>query len=241
MEYFIQESKYEAETISIVVSFLDLFSSGEIISGLPAITVTLFTGTDPSPSNILYGVADIVGNVSVSQKIRLGVPGVIYHITFKVATNLGNTFEKETCLAILPEDATAIPLWLPVWESTQLYPYMLQDGVSAGQVLTGGRLAQTVYTIPSEGIFPVITMLSGVLTYLNNITYNIPHEDISALHLLQSGILTYINNAQYDIPHEDIKTFQLLIGGSLNGVGVSYIIPSEGISTAQILTGGTLT
>ena len=110
------------ETISILVSFTDLLPLGDSISGLPSVTITVASGVDPSPASLLYMAAIVRSGQTVEQRFRLGVPGVIYRVSFTVATIQGNRLSKECYLAILPDEGEAIPQWLPLWESTQLYP-----------------------------------------------------------------------------------------------------------------------
>ena len=122
MQYIVQDAKYRAETISAIISFANVFSSGEVITGTPVVTVSVLSGIDPAPSDMLYGGVTVTGGDTVEQRFRLGVLGCIYEIVYEVVTNLGNTISKNFYLAILPNNDAAVPLWLPIWETSQLYP-----------------------------------------------------------------------------------------------------------------------
>lgn len=238
----VQQSKYISDTISIVLSFADLLSPGDTISGVPVITVTVSSGVDSNPSNLLYEGVSVTQGSIVEQRFRLGVPGVIYHILYSVVTVAGETLEKDTLLAILPEGTDVTPTWMPLWETTQLYPYEYgPESFISYHVLTSGRLHQGLYAIPPEGIITRQSLLSGTLTYQNTVTYVIPPESYKATQVLISGTLTYQNTVTYVIPPESIKTYHILISGTLEGSGVSYAIPYESFKATHILTGGTLT
>lgn len=237
----VQWSKYTAETVSIVLSFADLLSPGDTITGTPVITVTVYTGTDSNPSNLLYQLPTVTKGSVVEQRFRLGIPGVIYHILFTIQTVAGDTFDKESYLAILPEDGTAIPSWVPLWESTALYPYLeAPEYIQGRHLLVGGRLAWVAYPIPAEPIQGSIELVSGDLIYQSSVDYPIPHEDIQGASILVLGDLVYQTTVPYDIPHEDIKGGVALISGILTGHGIGYNTPHEDIQGTTILTSGTL-
>lgn len=240
MWHFVEDSKYRAETISIVQSFADVMLPGDSISGTPTISITVSSGIDPTPSTILYEGVSVTNGNTVEQRFRLGIIGVIYCITFTIVTVMGETLEKECYLAILPQEGFAIPTFLPLYESTQLYPYQINpEYIQGSTILTGGYLKNLLYAIPPEDIQGLTILTGGTLT-LVVITYNIPHEDIQGATVLQGGLLTYQNNIPYAIPHEDIKGKTLLISGTLFGGSILYTCPHEDIQGHTILTGGTL-
>ena len=114
MLHVVEGSKYEAETVSIILSFAEDLPAGDSILGTPTITVSLLTGTDTNPSNMLYGVVSIHNGTDVEQRFRLGIPGNIYYILYQVVTTNGLRFEKDCYLAIIPVEGNAVPLWLPL-------------------------------------------------------------------------------------------------------------------------------
>lgn len=238
MEYFVEESKYHSETISIVVSFSDVLSPGDSITGLPSITVTVFTGIDATPTDILYLGISIIAGTSIEQRIRLGVIGVIYHLLFTVTTVQGDTLQKECYVGILPEDGMAIPTWLPFWASTQLYPYQISDNLTGQITFTGGRIFNAFYAMGPEYVKSSVLFVGGILSNAS-ITYNNPHEDIKGQLVIIGGTL---QNASitYSIPHEDIKTGFAIIGGTLQNASITYHIPHEDLKGTIQIMGGTL-
>ena len=240
MWHFVQGSKYLSETVSIVLDFSDLFQSGEVIVGTPVVTVTLVSGTDSSPADLLYQGVTVTFNTVVEQRFRLGVEGNIYNVTYQVVTNLGHDFEKSCYLAIVPNEGEAVPNWLSLWETTPLYPYYTGDSMKASHVLSGGRLVQTVYRVPADSIKAGHLLNFGLLTPTNVLSYTVRLDGIQAGHLPISGILLPSNAINYSIPADGTTNRHILISGTLIGAGVSYTIPADGIQVGHLLTGGTL-
>ena len=237
MTLYTSDTKTVVETISYIGDFSDVLVSGETITS-QSVTVTVFSGNDLNPSNLLYGGITIHPK-SIEQRIRLGIPGNIYSINFIIGTSLGNTYDKVTRLAILPEDTNAIPTFIPFFETTQLYPYQESDNIQGFTLLSSGTLVQLLYAIPPEDI-QGRTQLTGGTFVLVLITYNIPQEDIQGSTTLFSGTLVSTNTIPYNNPHEDIKGHTIRSAGTFIGKGISYGILHEDIQGHAILTGGTL-
>lgn len=233
---FVQGSKYRTETISIVVSFADILPAGNAITGIPLVTVTVFSGVDPVPSNLLYGGVSIYNGITIEQRIRLGVDGCIYHITFSILTTGGDTLEKETYLAILPNEDNAIPGFFPIWLTSNLYPYTYQENItnSIGNI-TGRILQMPQWTEPVQAsIAPLYGTLIG-----SSISYANPHEDVqNAISLLYGTLVGSF--VLYDIPHEDIKHNIAPLYGTLVGTAVSYNNPHEDMQVSITPISGTL-
>lgn len=79
--------KQTGETILYGFDFTDDLATGETISSVEGgvIVVTVYSGTDATPSAILSGSPSISGNI-VSQLITAGTSGVKYKLTCKVIT-----------------------------------------------------------------------------------------------------------------------------------------------------------
>ena len=91
--------KAVGETRTEVFSFLSLLAVGETLSGAST-TVTVYSGTDASPSSIISGSATISGS-NVSQKFTGGVSGVTYLITVTALTSAGQTLTITAYLPVL--------------------------------------------------------------------------------------------------------------------------------------------
>lgn len=240
MQNFIEGAKYRAETVSITSSFADVLPAGQVITGTPSVIVTVVTGFDASPNAILYQGCNVIANTGVDQKVRLGVTGVIYHIEFQVVSTSGLVFEKDCYLAILPDDDSAVPTWLPLWEATQLYPY--QDGpdsVRSGMVWVAGALHNVLYHNPPEAIQSRMGWITGTLIIVG-VTYHNPHEDMQSYIVWNTGTLITVG-VRYDNPHEDVKSNVAWITGTLINQGILYHNPHEDIQSTMDWTAGTLT
>lgn len=239
MQNFIEQSKYQAETISVVTSFAGELVGGDTITGTPNITITVYTGVDSNPSALLYGTPSVSNGQVVDQKIRQGISGVIYQITFTVQTLAGQTFDKECYLAILPDEDSAVPNWLPLWETTQLYPYQSgPDAVTSSLSLT--HLGLAYYVIPPEYVASTLAITSATLIVFGSLTYNIPHEDVQSSLQVVSGTLVPFGSITYNIPYEGTTSNLAVLSGTLIATGLTYNIPHEDIQSSLTLISGTL-
>lgn len=232
---FVQASKYNVETISIVVSFSDVIPSGDTITGTPTITVTLFTGFDTNPSGILYQGTTTLNN-TVEQRFRLGIPGNIYQILYKVVTNHGAVFEKECTLAILPEEGVIFPEFFESWQSTQLYPYQFMESLQTTLTFQGGRFS--INYSYSESIKTSLSFTAGTLRPVA-LPYSYGHEDLKTSMLWTAGDLHTVA-LPYSYGHEDIKTGLAWITGTLVVVALPYSYRFEAIQTSTTFVSGTL-
>lgn len=241
MENFISGSKYVLETISIVVSFADLLSPGDTISGLPAITVSVASGTDTNPANLLYMAAIVRSGQTVEQRFRLGLPGVIYYINFTVGTTLGDRLSKECYLALLPDEGAAIPTWLPLWESTQLYPVEAPlESVQGSSLFLSGTLITVVinYAYGPEELQGSAALYTGTLVVVV-LTYDYSFEAIQGSSSFISGTLVVVV-IPYDYSHEDLKGNAAFLSGTLVVVVIPYSYSFEAIQGSASFTSGTL-
>lgn len=237
MDTLITRSKYVAETISIVVNFADVLPAGHTIQGAPTVTVSLDTGTDNDPSNILYLGVSIHQGTKVEQRFRLGIPGTIYTITFRVFDGY-TYFEKETYLAILPNVGTVSPNYQYLYLTTNLYPLQAQDSISAffhaqdGTFTIGQTWQQEQFLIgflPNDGSFEFGQLFTTTL----------PEElqvDFQPLDgYLTSALVTYT------CPPEMFKSDFAPLDGTLTPGQVFYTCPPENINVAFTPLDGTFT
>jgi len=85
--------------------FSDELAIGETIS-TQAVTATVYSGTDASPSSLISGSASASGAV-VSQNITtvsVGVVGVIYELLCSITTSASQTLKKIGLLAFIPDE-----------------------------------------------------------------------------------------------------------------------------------------
>lgn len=85
--------------IPIEFPFADQLQFGETISG-QAVTCVVSSGTDPTPSNVLFGAPTLSGT-NVTQVVTAGVEGVIYQLVCAVTGSLGHIYTKGAKLAVV--------------------------------------------------------------------------------------------------------------------------------------------
>lgn len=232
----ITTAKYQNETISVVLDFSDLLKRGETVSTCTFI-VTVLTGTDPSPSAILYQTYVPTGT-KVDQKFRLGVPGVIYEITWQVVGSLGTTVEKTTPLAILPTDGTAFPVITFIYLTSFQYPYNLTDGISGFMLPYRGR----DFSYLPEGLNNIMMPARGSI-YGSSVSYNnYAPEGINGLAIMPSEGSIWGSSISYsNYAAEGVNGFLAPVVGSLYGSSLSYNnYATEGINSALLPTSGTI-
>lgn len=242
MENIITASKYVPETISIIVSFADLLLPGDTISGVPTISVSVSSGIDPSPSQLLYQGPSVTRGNTVEQRIRLGVAGVIYEILFSIQTIAGDTWEKSTLLAVLAGEGTPIPTYLPLTLTTQLYPLDVVDYYKGSISLISGALIQVVipYTALPDSYKSAIAFVAGTLTGPIQLPYTAQPDAYKASVAFVSGTLVSIQK-QYTARVDQYKASVAFISGALTVIVVPYSTPSDQYKASAAFTAGTLT
>lgn len=95
-------SKQVSDVLVPVFPFQDQMAFGELIIGA-IVTVTVYTGIDPSPSVILSGTPQwsINQGLAVSQTVINGISGNVYLMVCSVTTSLSNTFLNQAYLAVI--------------------------------------------------------------------------------------------------------------------------------------------
>lgn len=242
MQYIVQDAKYRTETISAIISFANVFSSGEVISGTPAITVSVLSGVDPTPSNMLYEGITITNGNTIEQRFRLGELGCIYEIVYEVVTSIGNTFSKNFYLAILPNGDAAIPTWIPLWETTQLYPiepspesYQASFSIQPGDLIT----IVIPYQYGPESYQTLFTLSSGTLSSVV-VPYSYSYEAYQTSFTTSGGTLVVVV-VPYDYSYESYTTSFSIDIGTLQQVVISYSYSYEAYQTSLSFSGGSLT
>jgi hypothetical protein len=80
--------------------FTSRLAAGETLTGVPTVTVTVYSGTDPNPSAVKSGAASISGN-TVVQKFTGGLAGVIYSVVAACSTSLGQSLQQWAYLVVV--------------------------------------------------------------------------------------------------------------------------------------------
>lgn len=93
-------SKKVGETANVTFNFAASLAASETIS-TQTVTATVYSGVDASPSALISGAATASG-VVVTQKLTLGVSGVIYQLLCSITTSLGQTLQQSSYFAVVP-------------------------------------------------------------------------------------------------------------------------------------------
>lgn len=234
---YTSDSKTVVETKSYLGDFRDVLVVGETITS-QSVTVTVFSGDDLNPSHMLFqGITIHAG--WIEQRIRLGIPGNIYSINFIVGTSFGNTYDKVTRLAVLPEDGNAVPQFTNLYETSTLYPYILSDSFLANApIISNGKLFGVVQA--EDGITTSITIDTSVLTY-QQYYYVYPLDAITTSIAIGNGVLTLQTCIPYNDGPESIKTGIAILSGTIVAATlITYSIPSDNIIASISIQNGTL-
>ena len=108
-EHIILPSKRRVDVHRIEAPFDQLLQDGEVlVSG--ECSVVVFSGVDADPEHMLVGEVQVQGT-SLYQQIQLGLPGVIYLLTFTATTSEGNLYEVTAKQAVLEDQIPAGPIY----------------------------------------------------------------------------------------------------------------------------------
>lgn len=99
MSKLILGGKRASETVIETFDFASLLAVGETLSAA-AVTATVYSGTDSSPSSLISGSASISGT-KVTQKITAGTAGVVYQLSCAVTTSTGQTLKLDAMYPVL--------------------------------------------------------------------------------------------------------------------------------------------
>ena len=237
MSLYTSDSKTVYETKSYIGDFRDVLVSGETFTSY-TVTVTVFSGDDLNPSNLLYQGINVHPGY-IEQRIRLGVPGNIYSIKFEVVTSLGNKYDKVTRLAVLPQDGNAVPVFTNIYYTSWPYPIEYAEIIKSDvlpyyfNLLLNPRWAESV----KNNISPVVGSLPVGTIYYNNY----PPESIKSTILPIGGLLISNSAIIYNNPAEGIKNNVAAISGTLIITMVYYVnYQPENIKSTISPQGGTL-
>ena len=239
---FTYETKFVAETVSVISDFSDLIFPGETLN-TPLANVTLISGYDVSPNDMLYLPADLMGN-RIEQRIRLGVPGCIYSVELQLSSSLGNQYRKETILAVIPTVGSAVPSFTSAYLTSTLYPYEYMDRMNVSSKIIG-----SYWISPLDKMF-VSTSLTVGSVYGGQVTYNCPvgGDKVSVSSGLTLGNV-YGGSVSYSFGagtpgsgslDDKIEVNSALVIGSVYGSSVTYTYSGDKMQVTSILSSGTV-
>lgn len=182
-------SKLRSEIFTLTFPFGGLLDVGEEIV-LADSVVTVSVGVDPAPKTVKYRSPIILADLTtVTQQARLGLQGVIYLVTVTAVTNFNNEYQLQGMLAVLP-DGAAIPPYVGVKYSTELYPVIFVDSLKSASALVSGTVD---YIIPVETIDSVESTSNLMDGYLPGYPWAYDVERIETISTFVSGVVSPLN------------------------------------------------
>lgn len=220
-----------------IADFAPFLASGETISSV-FVVVSVYTGEDASPSDLLYLPADINGT-EVEQRLRAGIPGNIYQVTMTVTTSEDNELSAEAFQAVIPDGVPAFDIFIPFPLTTTPYPLNLFDDFESGASIRDAYDLQ-----PDIGAFELaLSVLSGTLRDQLQFYSNWPAEaldhslSIPASGELRTVLLSYSNAAPEGIDH----SLAFGSGNLLRAALIAYTLwPAEGFDHSCSILSGSL-
>lgn len=92
--------KFQAETVNLKFDFSNLISDPTEIISYSSWTVSVLTGIDAAPNNILIG-SPVTSNTSVTRLVGAGVQNANYKITVLATTNKNQVFRLDATMKIV--------------------------------------------------------------------------------------------------------------------------------------------
>lgn len=216
------------------VDFAPLLASGETITDVE-VFVSMFTGEDPTPEDILYLAPEVLGGV-VHQRIRAGIPGNIYTVIIEVTTSLANRFTGAAFQAVLPDGVPANDIFIPLILTTTPYPINVVEALQVSSLnLRNGYLVGPI----TEGADVVLSLQSGTLISIL-VTYSMRPEGVDSTFDLLSGVLTGLSVTYSGKPEGIASTFDISAGAIVNLLIIYSNYRPEGVDTSFGLVSGTL-
>jgi hypothetical protein len=216
------------------IDLAQYLQGGETITAVDP-SVTVFTGGDANPGDLLYLSPEIDGTV-VWQRIKSGIPGNIYTVTLSVTTSLGNVIEACAVQAVLPDGVPAEDLYVPLYLTSWVYPLEAEDFLdSHGSIVGGFTLKVTEDYLDSSALILSGSLFGSLESYSN------PAEAVDSSVAFLSGTLEDILQ-EYSIPAEAVDSAAAIISGTLYGELITYSnYAPEGVDSSAIILSGSLT
>lgn len=233
-EHIILPSKRRVDVHRIEAPFDQLLQDGEVlVSG--ECSVVVFSGVDADPEHMLVGEVQVQGT-SLYQQIRLGIPGVIYLLTFTATTSEGNLYEVTAKQAVLEDQIPAGPIYTYTYLSTWPYPLESIEGIGVSISFSDGVL----WRMPMDGINVQVVPLDGILREILKST-SMPPDGIDVAVVPLDGTIRDILKS-YTMQPDGIAVSIAPLDGTIKDVLITYSnYPPEGIVVGITPLGGTLT
>lgn len=217
-DLFLRETKRKMEVIDLHTSFKQELSSLDTIDTI-TVTVSVFSGADTSPSDMKYQSPYALG-ATVHQRIKGGVIGVVYNVEFIVLTTLGYTYSKVTRLAILPNNTSATPVFIPLYLTTRPYSWVETAEYAGAHVSDAAGTLQymPVFQDQMQGS----ASLQEFTVYGGSVSYTIPASDDMQGSASLTAFTVYGSSQSYSFSEDPMTGAAQLLDFTVYGASVSY-------------------
>lgn len=221
------------DRIGITVDFGPMLAPGESIEEVSA-EMSVYSGIDPAPEDMLLD--RLIDGTKVTQRIELGLGGVIYQLAIQAETDQDNTLIFYVRQAVLEDSEQPEPIYSLHYFTSTPYPINWGDSISSSLHEGAGRLAQQPKDLGE--IQTTLIPGSGILKSIV-IHYSIPPESIQSTLSPVEGTLRKLVH-RYTCPPEWMYKVLSPVSGELTRIVIRYNHPAEGIQTALTPVGGSL-
>ena len=199
--------KRVVDVIPLTFDFTQQLQPSETITLSTAlVTVQVFAGYDPNPSDLLYQTAlvDLNNPNAFIQSIQHGLDGVVYNLIASVQTSLNRIIYQTCKLAVLlqgqPATAPVIPFYYTSWPYPVEYFEQFKSSISPqfGHLLLNPSYIEQL----KNSILPLFADVQLVLVPYNNYA----PEQIKSSILPLSFSLVVSSPITYQIPVEQFKS-----------------------------------
>ncbi len=232
--------KRVVDVVPFTFDFTQQLQSGETLNLLTAnVSVQVFAGYDPNPSDLLDGgtLVDLTNSKAFIQNLQHGIDGVIYNLIASVQTSQ-NRIVFQTCkLAVLLQGSPAFGPVIPFYYTSWPYPvewseeFQVSISPQGGLWLLNPRYLEQIQV----SILPQTSTLTPART-----TYTGPIEQIQVSITPQTSTLTLGRIVYNNWPVEQFQVSILPLSSSLTLGRVTYTNPIEQLQVSIAVQGWTL-
>lgn len=230
-------SKIVVDIHPLKVDFSPFLEAGEEIEDV-VVTVSMYTGEDPAPDNLLYLPPEFTpGSGVVWQRIKAGIPGNIYLITITITTDLGHDLVATAYQAVLPNGVPADDIFVPFPLTSKPYPLNTIDGIESGSIVDG-LISWQVIPEAFDSFFDIVsgTLRSPLITY-----DDWPPEAFDHTSDIVSGTLRTVLITYSDWPPEAVDHAASIQAGTLRAALIAYTYYApEAVDHSCSIIGGSL-
>lgn len=232
-EHIILPSKRRVDVHRIEAPFDQLLQDGEVLTSGEC-SVVVFSGVDADPEHMLVGEVQVQGT-SLYQQIQLGLPGVIYLLTFTATTSEGNLYEVTAKQAVLEDQIPAGPIYQNFFFTSTVYPLETLEGLASSADVNDAYIIQ----ITIEGVDSLVAIKSAELRDLV-VGTTMPTDGIESLVGIGSATLVDIVKSA-TMPPDGIVSSASVGSATLVNRRIIYSNwPAEGIVGTISVKSGTL-